>query len=88
MQNLIDQNLLGIRTSFRKLIMTAHMQTNPIVYGVASAALERAISWIINLGTWINRTLKLPISLRGCQRQRLGHWCHSLTKPWTRVGAW
>ena len=52
----IDKNLPAIRTNFRTLIMTALMQSNPLVYGVASAALERAISFIINLGTWMNST--------------------------------
>ena len=56
MQKQIDKNLPAIRTNFRTVIMTALMQSNPIVYGVVTSALERAISWIINLGTWMNST--------------------------------
>ena len=44
MQKQIDTNLSRICTNFRMLIMTALMQSNPIVYSVASAALKRAIS--------------------------------------------
>ena len=55
-QKQIDTKLPAIRTNFRTLIMNGPMLSNPLVYGVASSALERAISFIINLGTWMNST--------------------------------
>jgi hypothetical protein len=54
-KKLLERKLPGIRQSFRNLINNSLMSSNPKVYSIAIEALERSISWIINLASWIDR---------------------------------
>jgi hypothetical protein len=54
MRKLIDRKLPGIRASFRSVIGN-NLRLNSRLYGLAIESLERSISWIINLCSWIDR---------------------------------
>jgi len=54
-KKLLDRKLPNIRASFRNLIINSLMHSNPRVYNLAIEALERSISWITNLSSWMDR---------------------------------
>jgi hypothetical protein len=57
MRKMIDRKLPGIRASFRSVIGN-NLRVNSLLYALAVEALERSISWIINLCSWIDRAFE------------------------------
>jgi hypothetical protein len=54
-KKLLDRKLPGIRTSFQSLITNSLMHSNHRVCNLETKALERSISWMINLSSWMDR---------------------------------
>lgn len=54
MKKLIERKLSSIRTSFRQTIEN-QLKPKSRIHGLAIEALERAISWIISLCSWMDR---------------------------------
>jgi hypothetical protein len=57
-KKLLERKLPGIRQSFRTLITNSLMSQNPRMYSIATEALERSISWITSLASWIDRSFE------------------------------
>jgi hypothetical protein len=55
-KKLLERKLPNIRQSFRTLILNAFMVSNPVMYVIAMQALERTLSWITSLASWMDRT--------------------------------
>ena len=57
LRKMIDRKLPGIRSSFRSVIGN-NLRLNSLLFCLAVEALERSISWIINLCSWIDRAFE------------------------------
>ena len=55
-KKLLERKLPGIRASMRVLIRDTLQGSNPRVYSLAIEALDRSISWITSLASWIDRS--------------------------------